>query len=84
MPPWFGEETGLGKPRPEGLRGARGAVVPRLRDQGFEERSVFARFGMPEDAQGEAAGQRELEKVQKKVPDAGPDKTLPVPPEPEK
>src|SRR5262249_37198338 len=52
----FGDGTGLAAPRPKGLRAV--AVVSAaggFRYQRFEEREILALFGMPQDAEGEAA-----------------------------
>src|SRR3954454_15850477 len=54
--PWSDHETGLEAARPERLPGLRFPVRARFFDQRFEEREVFARFRVPEDAEREAAG----------------------------
>ena len=63
--PTFGDETGLDATCSKGSRALR-FVLLRLRDQRFEEREVLALFGMPQDAEGEAAGWV-LERFQRSV-----------------
>src|SRR4029077_17919318 len=53
----FGDGRGANSGGRKGscLRAVRVAVAGGFGDQRFEEGHVFSRFGMPEDAQGEAA-----------------------------